>query len=54
VTLKTAASVFLSTANPFIVMVLRWLSTLAGYSGRMNMFVALSFGLIQQVLHNPQ
>jgi hypothetical protein len=52
VSLKTAASVFLSTANPFIVMVLHWLSTLASYSGRMNMFVALSFGLVQQMFHN--
>jgi hypothetical protein len=53
VSLKTAASVFLSTANPFITMVLHWLSTLAGYSGRMNMFCALSLGLMQQVFHNP-
>jgi hypothetical protein len=53
VSLKTAASTLLSTANPFITMVLRWLSTFMRYSGRMSMFVALSLGLVQQMFHNP-
>jgi hypothetical protein len=53
VSLKTAVNVLLSTANPLVAMFLHWLSSITSYFGRMNLFYALSVGIMQQMFQAP-